>query len=315
MNFKKVALKIAYFCMNNSLSVILMKYIHFIVNPISGKGKHKIAKQDLEQFFPSEDYTLVVEYSEYKKHAITLTRDAVAKKPDIIVACGGDGTIHEVASGLVNTDIALGILPVGSGNGLASNLNIAKDFKKAVALIKNGQPSAIDVGMVNEYYFFSNMGIGIDAKIIQKYESMPTRNLSSYVKASLFAAANYKPHSAIVHCNGKTFETNPMLFFISNSNEMGYNMSLTPKASLQDGWLDLLIVPKLNILEQMYFGALVLLNKTERFKKASHQLIKEVHVEVSGQDMIPMQLDGEYYQFNENKFKISILQESLRVIV
>lgn len=293
-----------------------MKYIHFIVNPISGKGKHKITKKDLELFFPSESYKLVVEYSEYKKHAIALTRDAVAKKPDIIVACGGDGTIHEVASGLVNTDIVLGILPVGSGNGLASNLNIPKDFKKAVDTIKNGSYSAIDVGMVNErHYFFSNMGIGIDAQIIRKYESMPTRNLSSYVKASLLSALKYKPNKIKVDCNGQTFETTPMLFFISNSNEMGYNMSLTPKASLQDGFLDFLVVPKLNIFEQMYFGALVLMNKTDTFKKANSQLIKEMNVEISNQNSTPMQLDGEYYDLKNNVFKISILQESLKVVI
>lgn len=292
-----------------------MKYIHFIVNPISGKGKHKIEKKDLEQFFPSDAYQVIVDYSEYKKHAIELTQKAVSQKPDIIVACGGDGTIHEVASGLVNTDIALGILPVGSGNGLASNLSIPKDFKKAVDIIKKGERSAIDVGMINKHYFFSNMGIGIDAQIIQKYENMPTRNLSSYVKASLLSAVNFKPNKVNVNCNGKAFETSPMLFFVSNSNEMGYNMSLTPKASLQDGWLDLLIVPKLNILEQLYFGALVLMNKTEQFKKANHMLVKEVDVALPNQNSIPMQLDGEYYNLESNSLKINILQNSLQVIV
>ncbi|MBN9284525.1 MULTISPECIES: diacylglycerol kinase family protein [Flavobacterium] len=291
-----------------------MKYIHFIVNPISGKGKHKIRKEDLEAFFPSNEYKIVVDYSEYKKHAIELTKNAVAKNPEMIVACGGDGTIHEVASGLVNTSIALGILPVGSGNGLASNLSIPKDFEKAIRIIKQGNESAIDVGSINNHYFFSNMGLGIDALIIKKYENMPTRNLSTYVKASLQSAMGYKANKAIVHCNDTVFEVNPMLLFISNSNEMGYNMSLTPKASLQDGWLDLLVVSKLNIFEQLYFGSLVLMSKTEKFKKANSQLVKEVKIEMENKDSIAMQLDGEYYESKTNIFKISILEGSLKVV-
>lgn len=113
-----------------------MIYIHFIVNPISGRGKHNIGKTELEKHFPKEIYKIEVEYSNCKKHAIILTQNAFTNSPDSIVACGGDGTINEVASCLINTKIKLGIIPLGSGNGLASNLNIPKSLDKATEIIR-----------------------------------------------------------------------------------------------------------------------------------------------------------------------------------
>ena len=162
-----------------------MIYIHFIINPISGKGNHNIGKTELEKHFPKEKFKIEVDYSNYKKHAILLTKKAIANKPDCVVACGGDGTINEVASCLINTKIKLGIIPVGSGNGLASNLNIPKEIEKATEIIRNGNSQTIDVGQVNEHYFFSNMGIGIDAHIIKKYETYKKRTLIAYLKASI----------------------------------------------------------------------------------------------------------------------------------
>jgi len=114
-----------------------MVYIHFIVNPISGNGNHNIGKTELEKYFSKEKFKIEVDYSNHKKHAITLTKKAIENNPNCIVACGGDGTINEVASCLINTKIKLGIIPVGSGNGLASNLNIPKEIKKATEIIYN----------------------------------------------------------------------------------------------------------------------------------------------------------------------------------
>ena len=162
-----------------------MIYIHFIINTISGKGNHNLGKTELEKYFPKGEFKIEVDYSNYKKHAITLTKNAIENSPDYIVACGGDGTINEVASCLINTKIKLGIIPVGSGNGLASNLNIPKEIEKATEIIRNGNSQTIDVGQVNEHYFFSNMGIGIDAHIIKKYETYKKRTLIAYLKASM----------------------------------------------------------------------------------------------------------------------------------
>ena len=113
-----------------------MKTIHFIVNPIAGKGKAIISEQYLSKYFRKREFSIAVKYTEYKGHAKLLTEQSIVQKVDIIVACGGDGTINEIASCLVLTNIALGIIPIGSGNGLARNLKISTNIEKAIGIIK-----------------------------------------------------------------------------------------------------------------------------------------------------------------------------------
>lgn len=291
-----------------------MIYLHFIVNPISGKGKHNLDKKFLLKSFPIDEYFVEVEFTEYKNHAKELAALAVLKNPDCIIACGGDGTINEVASSLVNSDIKLGIIPVGSGNGLASNLKIPKKIKEAISIIKSGVSSKIDVGKVNSQYFFSNMGIGIDSMIIKKYEHSGKRTLLAYVKASLLSSFSFKPVETFIEIDGVTSIAKPLLLFISNSNEMGYNMSLTPKASLVDGQLDLVIVRELNFREKIKFGFHVLQNSISEFKKARQLSIEKCNIRLPEKIFTDIQIDGEFYNLKTNKIEIGIIKKGLSVL-
>lgn len=291
-----------------------MKKIFFIVNPISGKGKHNITLQYIKTLFDEKAFDVHVLYSTYKRHAITLTQEALEANADIIVACGGDGTIHEVATEVVGKDVIFGVVPVGSGNGLASNLSIPKDIEKAILRVRDGKVMNMDVGCVNGEYFFSNMGFGIDATIIDNYEKSGKRKLGAYIKAALHSAKHYTTKKMLVTYKGETKEVNPLLLFISNSNEMGYNMSLTPKASLTDGLLDYLMVPKINIFKQLTFGLYVILKKTDKFRKTDYVQTDKITVEIVGQEKNGFQMDGEYYEYDTNKFEISMIKGGLRVL-
>jgi len=292
-----------------------MIYLHFIVNPISGKGKHKIDKMFLANFFPPSKYNIEIDFSKYKKHAILLTQEAIVQKPDMIVACGGDGTINEVASELINVPIALGIIPLGSGNGLASNLNISRDIKKAIANIKAHRIKTIDVGRVNNCYFFSNMGLGIDALIIKKYEENKQRTLSAYLKAIMKSIVTYTPPRVKIHDNHGEIIISPFLLFISNSNEMGYKMSLTPRANLCDGVLDVFVIPKTTIFYTLYLGILVLIGKIDRIYKAQKYQTQSIKIEVLDTKETYLQIDGEFHHFLTNKLKISVLPSALKIVV
>jgi len=292
-----------------------MIYLHFIVNPISGKGNHIIDLPTLRNHFPCEKFKVEIEYSEYKMHAKELASLAVLKKPDCIIACGGDGTINEVASAIVGTNIKLGILPFGSGNGLASNLGIPKDIEKAISIIKNGYSASIDIGRVNKQYFLSNMGIGIDAMIIKKYEESKKRTLLSYLKASLSVGFKFKSTECKVSFKENEYTAQFFLLFVSNSNEMGYNMSLTPKANLNDGLLDLLMVPQLSLFEKLQLGCYILCNKVPLFSKANYQLIKECTIELPQKTVTYLQIDGEFHELETNKINIDILEKSLEIII
>jgi len=289
--------------------------IHFIVNPISGKGSHGITVEFLKAYFHETDYTIEVSYSEYKKHAVLLTQRAIQSNPHIIVACGGDGTINEVASCLVGTTIMLGIIPVGSGNGLASHLKIPRDINAALKIILSHSSHKMDVGQVNQQYFFSNMGIGIDALIIKNYEAAKKRTLLAYISASIKAATQFKISPAVLTINTISIKCNPFLLFISNSNEMGYGMSLTPNASLFDGMLDVVVLPKLNLLSKLYFGFLVLINKTETFKSVKQYTADALEIEMPHKIFTDVQIDGEYHNLKTNKLTIKILTKSLNVLI
>ncbi len=292
-----------------------MKQIHFIVNPISGSGKQDITAAFLEPFFEKDNYTLVVKYSTYKYHAIALTKQSITEGATIIVACGGDGTINEVASCLVNTNIILGILPSGSGNGLATNLNLPKNLNKAISILKKETIVEIDAGKINTHFFFSNVGFGFDAQVIKCYEASKNREFFSYAKASLHVFKNYKTTEKFkIKAKDKTIEITPFLLFISNSNIMGYKVTLTPKASLQDGVLDVVLVKKLSYLKRLYFGILVLLKKPNVLKESTCFQTKKLILTKNTKTPFEAQIDGEFHYIDKNTVTITIIEKALKVI-
>lgn len=292
-----------------------MRHIHFILNPIAGSGNNNLDLALLNKHFNPKDFTIVVKPTSYKKHAIKLTQDSIAENADIIVACGGDGTINEVASCLINLPITLGIIPIGSGNGLASNLNIPKSLDKALALIKKQTVKKIDVGQLNSHYFFSNTGIGFDAQVIKHYEASNKRTLSSYVKATLKSLK--KPNKLIeveTTLNGEIIRQKPFLIFISNSNQMGYNVSLTPKASLVDGKLDVLIIPKLSFFKIALFTLLMLIKKHHILKEVEIYQTKSIKIIQKKRPLFQTQIDGEFLMIKNRTIEVSILEKALKVI-
>lgn len=292
-----------------------MKYIHFIVNPISGKGNHNLSEAYLKGFFPASEFRIEVEYTLYSRHAKELVAKALAEHPDCIVACGGDGTINEVASLLVGTPIKLGIIPVGSGNGLAANLHIPRRVEDAIEVIRKGNASKIDAGVINGHYFFSNTGMGIDAMVIKQYERLKGRTLINYLRATMLSSFRYKPAATKITYKDCTIEVNPLMVFLSNSNQMGYNMGLTPSADLQDGWLDLVVIPSLNFLEKLQLGYCVLRNKIGKFKKASCFLVNELTIQLPERIFTDVQIDGEYCNVKTNILAIQVIRNGLAVVV
>jgi YegS/Rv2252/BmrU family lipid kinase len=292
-----------------------LKHIHFIVNTIAGKGDNKIDLARLESYFKKAVFTINIKLTSYKKHAIKLTQESISEQADIIVACGGDGTINEVASCLVNTTIILGIIPIGSGNGLASNLNIPKNIDRALQIIKAQVVKKIDVGQLNNNYFFSNTGIGFDALVIKNYEASNERTLISYVKATL---KSLKKTNKLIEVetilNGHIIEHQPFLIFISNSNELGYKVSLTPKASLEDGFLDILIVPKLSVFKIILFMLLMAIKRHHILKEVSTYQTKKIKITQKDRPLFQIQIDGEFKLIKNRTIEINILEKALNVI-
>ncbi|MRX62879.1 diacylglycerol/lipid kinase family protein [Maribacter luteus] len=294
-----------------------MRIVHFIVNPIAGKGKSRITEHYLSTYFEKDHFSIVVKYSSYKGHATLLVQQSINEKAEIIVACGGDGTINEVASCLVNSEILLGIIPIGSGNGLARNLKIPKNLKKAIQLLKVQKVIPIDVGKINGDYFFSNLGFGFAANTILNFESTSQRRLLTYLRATLQSIKTFKNDTKYtIEINGKEAVLNPFLVFISNTNIMGYNFSITRKAILNDGFLDVVMIDRLNKFKILYLAFLVLLRCEHKIKEYSYHRVDNATIKIENQDMeIIFELDGELKRTNPVILHLEVLKESLKVIV
>lgn len=292
------------------------KSIHFILNPISGRGQNHLNLDLISSVFEDQDYEVVLKVSQHENNISSLTKQSINESADIIVACGGDGTVNEVATQLVNTQIPLGIIKFGSGNGLAAHLNIPNDLLEALKTIKSCNSIKIDVGVVNEYLFFSNMSIGVGAKVVNYYTGLKKRQFISYLRATLKAVWSQTPSSKVDLEIGDFKKTiTPFVLFISNSNEMGYNMSFTPKASLLDGKLDVVLTNQLSFFQILKFATQIIFFRNKKFKKAEYFLTKRMCVTNKEEDHFLIQLDGESVIIDSKKLEISVRKAALNVIV
>ena len=290
--------------------------IHFIVNPISGNGNNLLTPETVSRVFNLDQFCFEIKETQKPKHATELTNASIIEGADIIVACGGDGTVNEIASCLVGSSVKLGVVPMGSGNGFAATLKIPKSIIGALNIIKESNNTQIDVGEINKNYFFSNTGIGFDANVIKNYSKTSQRKLTSYLKAFLLTFFNNPAsHTLKITTESQSMKLKPFMVFASNSNEMGYDVSLTPKASIQDGVLDIIIVEPLNKLEIIYFAFLLLIKKPQRFKKAHYFLTKNTEITNLDKGGFLAQIDGEPRQINTNTIKITVKKKALSVVV
>ena len=225
------------------------KKIVFIVNPISGtQGKRNILKWIDERIDRSVyDYSIVK--TEYAGHATQIASNAVREKADIVVAIGGDGTINEVARSLVHSHTALGIIPCGSGNGLARHLHIPMDPKAAIDIINHGNRLCIDYGKINNIPFFCTCGVGFDAFVSLKFADSGKRGLLTYLENTLHESLTYKPETYEIENEEGTMKYQAFLIACGNASQYGNNAYITPQASLTDGLMDVTIMEPFTVLD------------------------------------------------------------------
>ena len=220
-----------------------MKNIAFIINPISGtKTKNRVTKLIRELLDPLQFAPTVV-VTEYAGHATQLAQQFAMQEYYAVVAVGGDGTVNEVASGLIGTNTALGIIPCGSGNGFARHLDISTRMNRAIEMLNNSEAIQVDYGLVNDKPFFSTCGVGFDAVVAQDF-SDSDRGLKGYVQSIFKDLFQYQPENYHLAGDGIDQTTTAFLINFANAGQWGYDAYIAPKASVQDGWLDVAIVSK-----------------------------------------------------------------------
>lgn len=229
----------------------MKKKIIFIVNPISGHHNKNHFPNLVESSIDKNKYDYTIVFTEYANHATELTMKAIEDGYEYIAAVGGDGTINEVAKCMIDKEQTLVIIPFGSGNGLARHLGLPFKVEKLIKdVINNGKKYKIDTATMNGVPFISLAGIGFDAMIADYFAKDENRGFLTYAKLITEKYPNYRQKEYTLILDDKTtIECKPFFVTFANSSQFGYNAEISPKASVQDGLLDVCIFKKPNILE------------------------------------------------------------------
>ena len=213
-----------------------------IINPISGTGSKKGVAEMVVQRMSAIGYDVEVCHTSGRGDATRLATMAADKGFHAVLACGGDGTVNETARGLCGRRTALGILPAGSGNGLARHLGIPMDIAMALDIIEEDNVVDSDYGTVNGQPFFCTFGMGFDAAVSHRFARQNRRGLLSYVKSALSEYVQYRPQTYTLSANGKILTEKAFLVAVCNASQWGNNAYIAPQAEITDGLLDITIV-------------------------------------------------------------------------
>ncbi len=286
--------------------------IAFIINPVSGTRKRITLPQLIEKKIDMAQFEVEYFFTKCAGDATEITKQLIEKKYDRVIAVGGDGTVNEVAKALVNTSISLGIIPCGSGNGLARFLKIPLKIEEAIFLQNTGKQLLIDYGKINNEPFFCTCGVGFDAHIGNRFSKSTNRGFITYIKETFHAYFHYKPKKYTIKIDGEKIKTRAFLITVANAGQYGNDAYIAPQADISDGMLDLCIINPFPNHKALELG----------FRLFNRSINRSEYINsIKGQDItIKRKKEGEVHLDGEpaimgKKLKIKIIEKGLQVIV
>ncbi len=285
--------------------------IAFIVNPFSGMGKHLGIEQAILKYLDRKKFDYRISFTERPHHAKELSEQAISDNCDVIVAVGGDGTVNEVAQPIVGTNRMLGIIPSGSGNGLARHLNIPIDSEKAIRLLNGLNSKSIDAVEVNNQFFVSIAGVGFDARVAKKYAGQKQRGFLKYFQIVFLEYFRYRPRKFTMTVNGKKITRKALFISFANSDQFGYNTTIAPGAKIDDGLIDICIMKKVPLWKIMLVVPLLF---TKKINRSPYMEIIRANIVDIRQKKKTINLDGEPIKMSKH-LHIEVKPQSLKVLV
>ncbi|MEO6002130.1 MAG: diacylglycerol kinase family protein [Opitutus sp.] len=289
--------------------------LSFILNPCSGKNSRRPWLADRIRSFIAEqhlDATVVVTMR--PRHATELARTALVDGCDRVIAVGGDGTVNEVAQALLNSSVALGLIPCGSGNGLALHLGLPTQLERALELtaLPDATISAIDTGVANGHAFFNAMGLGFDADISQRFNGLRRRGLLAYIRTGLRAFRERRTYPAVITTGQRHLELSTLLIAIANSDQYGNNARIAPGARVDDGKLDLIAIAPINVFTAVPLVARLFSGRLLQSGRVTHLRSAEFSIRRAEPGLI--HTDGEIHSTSAN-VEIAVRPRSLHLIL
>mgnify|MGYP004688100945 FL=1 len=221
----------------------------FIINLISGTSDKAAIPGLIDLYLDKEKFEYEIAITQYAGHASEIAAKAKDDGVDVVVAIGGDGTVNEVARAIVHSSTALGIIPCGSGNGLARHLLLPLNVRKAIEVINRCEIRQLDYGIINDYPFFCTCGMGFDAFVSMKFAEAGKRGPITYVENVLREGLKYKPETYTIEDESGTLQYKAFLISCANASQYGNNAYIAPQASMSDGLMDVIIMEPFDVFE------------------------------------------------------------------
>ena len=267
------------------------RHILAIINPVSGIGNKNKIPHLIDTVVDHDRNDVSIILSEYAGHAHELAQDAARQGFDIVMAIGGDGTVNEVGSALCGTGTALAIVPCGSGNGLARHLRISMNASRALQLLNDGVVGQFDYCTVNGKPFFCVCGMGFDAAVSDKFAHEGTRGFITYIKTALTEYVNYKPQAYKIDIDDKSMTDKAFVIACCNAAQYGNNAYIAPRATMQDGLIDVTVMHPFSPTDSPLLAARLFLRQLNVDNHVSIYRGKHVVIERRHDDVI--HIDGD----------------------
>ena len=273
------------------------KNIFLIINPFAGRGKKgKTAVESALSWLKENAENVEYAYTQHPGHAIQLANNAAADY-DVIVAVGGDGTVNEVAQGLIGTSKTMGILPIGSGNGLARELGISMNLEKSAHTLITGKTQQIDVCKINSQRFLCTSGIGFDAQVADKMSKATTRGFMRYIQLTIQESIAFKPFKIKMTVDDLLIEKSVFLVTFANATQFGNNARIAPNASMTDGLMDVVVVNPFHKIWLPVFGLGLFTRLIPKLPFVENYKAKKVEIEF---------VDTSFYHFDGEPGKLTV---------
>lgn len=293
--------------------------ILYFINPISGTQRKELLQKIITEKTKEKKIPFSIIQTSADDNYSSLSEKIKKENFTDVVICGGDGTINLIASALINTNVQIGIIPSGSGNGLSLSAKIPRQPHKALEVIFNNRSSFIDAFYINKKLSCMLCGLGLDAQVAHDFAMQKKRGLSTYIQQSLKNFIKAAPYTFEITANDETFSTDAFFISIANSNQFGNNFKIAPKALLSDGLLDIIIVKKMNkiklmwaILKQIRAGAIIE-SKAINFHKKEILYFQTDALTITNLSNAPLHIDGDPAETSK-KFSIKILRNALKLL-
>jgi YegS/Rv2252/BmrU family lipid kinase len=289
------------------------RQVVFVINPRAGTHHGTSVSDQINGYLEHTSISPILKFTKAPGHARQLAHDAVKSGAQVVVAVGGDGTMNECASALIHTNTSLGLIPMGSGNGLARDLGYSMNTQKSIEVINQGKSKVIDCGSVNGQLFFCTAGLGFDATVSRKFQQQPTRGFQGYIKTAFHELLNYHCQHYQIRFDGEEICETAFSVTLANACQFGNNAYISPQADPSDGLIDLCIIrafPKYQAAGMVYRLFSGSIHKSPNTN--IHQ-VKKVEIYCPGEHYF--HLDGETKPWGNTWLKVEIVPKALSVIV